>query len=166
METVLKFDKCVLVKELNDKIKKVGDTFEIANVLDGSFLLREAKSKVAVGVISFEDFDKHFVPVENFTGWTPWQQIVGFDGQNDAYYRTNRKKVQVKFIADKVRAESFCHKDDDFNLYFGVQLAYLRCLKKAMTQKSEKLQKELYRLDKEIYGIGQAEKKMINLLND
>ena len=52
METILKFDRVILTKELNDKIKKVGDVFEIANILDNSFLLREAKSRVAVGVVS------------------------------------------------------------------------------------------------------------------
>lgn len=164
MESVLKFDRVILIKELNDKIKKVGDVFEIANVLEKSFLLREAKTKVAVGVISFEDFDKHFVAEENFKGWTPWIQIVGYDGQNDAFYRTNRHKTQVKFITDKVRSESCCCREDDFNLYFGVQLAYLRCLKKAMSKKTSELQEEIYKLDKEIYNICKAEKKMINSL--
>ena len=110
METVLKYDKVILTKELNDKIKKVGDTFEVANVLDGSFLLRDAKTRVAMGIISFEDFDKHFVPVENFKGWTKWTQFVGFDGHSDVFYRTNRRKTQVKFLTDNVRAESCCHK--------------------------------------------------------
>ena len=164
MESTLKFDRVILIKELNEKIKKVGDVFEVANILDNSFLLREAKSKVAVGVVSFEDFEEHFVHEENFRGWTNWIPMVGFDGQNDAYYRTNRRKTQVKFITDKVRAEACCCKDDGFNLFFGVQLAYLRCLKKAMCIKSDKLQEEVYRLDKEIYDINQAEKKMINSL--
>ena len=61
MNTVLKFDRVILIKELNDKIKKVGDVFEIASILDNAFLLREAKSKIAVGTISFDDFEKHFV---------------------------------------------------------------------------------------------------------
>lgn len=164
METVLKFDRVVLTKELNDKIKKVGDTFEIANILDNSFLLREAKSKVAVGVVSFDDFEKHFVHEENFKGWTQWVQFAGFDGQNDAYYRTNKRKVQVKFITDKVRAESCCCKDDDFNLYFGVQLAYLRCLNKALLKKAAKYEEELKKIDAEVLDNINIEKKMINSL--
>lgn len=165
METVLKFDRVILTKELNDKIKKVGDVFEIANILDNSFLLREVKSKIAVGIVSFEDFNEYFVPVENFTGWTNWQQMVGFDGQNDAFYRTNRKKVQVKFITDKVRAEASCHKDDDFNLFFGVQLAYLRCLDKALLKKATKYEEELKKIDNEMMDNLRIEKKMINSLN-
>lgn len=165
MDTILKFDRVVLAKELNDKIKRVGDVFEIANIIDNSFLLREAKSKVAVGVISFEDFDKHFVPEENFKGWTRWTPFVGYDGQNDCLYRTNRKKVQVKFVTDKVRSEACCCKDDEFNLSFGIQIAYLRALNKAMAKKSDELQEEMNRLNKEIYENLKIERKMINSLD-
>lgn len=98
MKTVLNFDRVILVKELNEKLKQVGDAFEIANILDGSFLLRSAKTKDAIGVVSFEDFDEHFVHEENFRGWTNWTPLVGFNGHSDAFYRTNRKKTQVKFI--------------------------------------------------------------------
>lgn len=164
METILKFDKVILVQELNDKIKKVGDAFEIANVLDNSFLLRDAKSKVAVGVVNFSDFNKHFVPEENFKGWTNWTPLTGFDGQTDAFYRTNRRKTQVKFITDKVRSEACCCKDDDFNLFFGVQLAYLRCLNKALLKKAAKYEKELEKIGSEISDNIKIEKKMINSL--
>ena len=150
METILKFDRVILIKELNDKIKKVGDVFEIANILDNSFLLREVKSKVAVGVVNFEDFEKHFVTEENFKGWTKWTPIVGYDGQSDAIYRTNRKKIQVKFITDNVRAESCCRKGDDFNLSFGVQLAYLRCRDKALMKKATEHEEALKKIDIEL----------------
>lgn len=165
MNTILKFDKVILTKELDDKIKKVGDVFEIANILEDSFLLREAKNKVAIGIVSFEDFDKHFVPAENFKGWTRWVQFVGYDGQSDCLYRTNHKKVQVKFVKDKIRAEACCCKGDEFNLSFGIQLAYLRCLNKVMLQKSDELQEEMHRLNKEIYNNIKTERKMINSLD-
>ena len=169
METILKFDRVILTKELNEKIKKVGDVFEIANVLDDSFLLREAKSKVAVGVISFEDFDKHFVAAENFKGWTNWTPLVGFDGQNDVFYRTNMKKTQVKFIKDKVRAESCRNKKDDFNLYLGIQIAYLRCCNKLLNKhlqechdKKFELDKKMHDIESEIVDNERMLKKMIN----
>lgn len=164
METTLKFDRVVLTKELNDKIKKVGEVFEIANILDDSFLLREAKTKLAVGVIKFYDFDKYFVHEENFVGWTKWQKFVGYDGQSDCMYRTNGKKVQVKFLTDNVRAESCCHRKDDFNLSFGIQLAYLRCLTKAMNKKAGEYQEKLHKLNEEILDNIAIEKKMINSL--
>ena len=164
METILKFDRVILIKELNDKIKKVGDVFEVANILDNSFLLREAKSKLAVGVVSFEDFENHFVHEENFKGWTNWQTITGYDGQTDALYRTNRRKVQVKFITDNVRAESCCWRGDDFSLSFGVQLAYLRCRDKALMKKATEYEEALKEIDIELMDNLNIEKKMINSL--
>lgn len=166
METVLKFDKVILAKELNEKFKKVGELFEIANILnDSSFLLRDARTKVAYGVVSFEDFENHFVVEGNFTGWTPWTQFVGFDGQTDVLYRTNRKKVQVKFITDKVRAESCCHKEDEFNLFWGVQLAYLRCLNKALAKKKIEYENALTSVNASISENENIIKKMVNSLN-
>lgn len=164
METVLKFDKVVLVKELNDKFKKVGETFEIANILDNSFLLRDTKTRVAIGVVSFEDFERCFVHKENFKGWTQWTPLAGFDGQTDALYRTNYKKVQCKFITDKVRAECSCHKEDEFNLFFGVQIAYLRCLNKALIKRAAKYEEELKKINCEIMDNMRIIKKMVNSL--
>lgn len=164
METTLKFDRVVLVKELNDNIKKVGEVFEIANILDDSFLLRDSKTRVAVGIVSFEDFEKHFIHAENFKGWTQWTPLTGFDGQSDVCYRTNRRKVQVKFITDKVRAESSKHKDDEFNLYFGIQLAYLRALNKAHFKKMSKYEEELKKCNLEIIDNNRIIEKMIHSL--
>lgn len=164
MNSVLKFDRFVLTKELNEKFKKVGDVFEVAIVLDDSFLLRDAKTKVAVGVVNFEDFEKHFTKEDEFVGWTQWTPFVGFYGQTDVFYRTNRKKTQVKFLTDKVRAESCCNKVDDFNLYFGIQIAYLRCLNKALSKRKESLEKQLKHINVEIADNNKAMEKMINSL--
>lgn len=172
METILKFDRCILTKELNEKIKKVGEVFEVADVLDDSFLLREAKSKVAVGVISFKDFDKYFVKEDSFKGWTQWTPLVEIDGRNDCYYRTNRKKTQVRFLTDKVRGESCCHRGDDFNLYIGVQTAYLRCCNKLLSnqyvkyfEKKLEFAKKMDNARAEIAENKMILKKIINSLN-
>ena len=164
MNTTLKFDRVILIKELNDKIKKVGEVFEIANVFDDSFLLREGKTKLAVGVVSFADFEEHFVHEQNFKGWTEWTPIVGFNGQNDALYRTNGKKIQVKFITDKIRGESCCNNIDDFNLSFGLNLAYLRALNKAYSKKVAEYENELKRINGEIVDNERIMKQMINSL--
>lgn len=166
MNTVLKFDKVVLTKELNDKFKQVGESYEIASISEDSFLLRSAKTRVAIGVVSFEDFEKHFVKAENFKGWTDWTMLVGFDGQSDAMYRTNRKKTQVKFLTDKVRAECCCTKGDDFNLGFGVQLAYLRCLNKARETQKLELEEKLKMVNHELAENKAIIKKMVNSLED
>lgn len=164
MNTTLNFDRVILTKELNEKLKKVGDVFEIANIIDNSFLLRDGRTRVAVGVVSFEDFENHFVREEKFKGWTSWTPITGFDGQTDAFYRTNRKKVQVKFLTSKVRAECCCCKDNNFNLSFGIQMAYLRCLNKAREKQKEELEKALNMVKHDIAENETILKKMINSL--
>lgn len=165
MNTTLNFDRVVLVKELNEKFKKVGEVFEVANIRENSFLLRDGRTKVAVGVVNFEDFDRCFVHEENFKGWTNWTPLTGFDGQTDAVYRTNGKKVQCRFLTDKVRAEAACNVMDDFNLFFGIQLAYLRCLNKALANKKIRLETELNQINIDIVDNERIMKKMINSLD-
>lgn len=166
METSLKYDRVILTKELNDKFRKVGEVFEIANILnDSSFLLRDAKTKLALGVVSFEDFENHFVHEENFKGWTSWTPLIGACGETDAFYRTNRCKTEVRFITDNVRATSFTHKDDEFNLYFGIQLAYLRCLNKAETRRKSEYEEKLKVSNMRIIDNNKIMQKMINSLN-
>ena len=102
---------------------------------------------------------------ENFKGWTNWQKIVGFDGQSDVMYRTNKKKVRVKFLTDKVSAEACCCRDDDFNLGFGIQLAYLRCLNKAREKRRLELEAELAFTEREIAENKAIMKKMVNSID-
>lgn len=164
MKTVLNFDRVVLIKELNEKLKQVGEVFEIANIFEDSFLLRNSKTRVAIGVVSFEDFEKHFVHEENFHGWTSWTPLTGFDGQTDAFYRTNRRRVQVKFLTDKVRAESCCSKVNDFNLSYGLNMAYLRCLNKARKKQKALYEEKLREINHDIAENEVTIKKMINSL--
>lgn len=158
MNTTLKFDRVVLTKELNERFKQVGEVFEVAQIFDSSLLLRDSKTKVALGVVNFQDFENYFVPEDKRKGWTPWTQFVGFEGQNDASYRTNGKKVQVRFLTSKTRAEACCCKDDDFNLAFGLRVAYLRCLNKALAEKKMAVERELAENENIL-------KKMINALD-
>ena len=164
MKTVLNYDRVILTKELNEKIKKVGEVFEIANTFDDSFLLRDGKTRVAIGVVSFEDFESHFVHEENYKGWTNWIPITGFDGHSDVFYKTNRRKVIVKFLTDKVRAEACCAKEDEFNLSYGVQLAYLRCLNKALQKKKDEYEKAIGDITLEMSDNNNIIKRMIGSL--
>lgn len=166
MDTVMKFDRVILMKEMGDRFSTVGQVYEVANILNGeSFLLRDAKTKIASGVISIEDFDKHFVIENECTGWTPWQKFVGFDGQSDCLYRTNFKKVQVMFLTDKVRAEACCSKNDEFNLSFGIKLCYLRALNKARAKQKKELEEKLSMVNREIAENEKTMKFMLNSLD-
>ena len=166
MNTILNYDRVILTKELNERFSKVGDTFEVANVLEDSFLLRDAKTKTAIGVVSFYDFENHFVHEENFKGWSPWQRFVGFDGQNDCEYRTNRRKVQVRFLTDKVKGEACLNKNDDFNLTFGLHMAYMRARNKAAMKRKQMHIDALKELNNEIFDNEKAIEQMINSLGE
>lgn len=163
--SVLKFDKVILIKEFGDKMKKVGEVFEIASVLDNGFVIRDNKTKVALGFVSFEDFYKYFEKKnERKNAWTDWTPFVGFDGQTDTLYRSNGRKVQVKFLTTKDRAECCCCKNDEFNIGFGIQLAYLRCLNKAREKQRIELEEKLNMVEHEIAENNTIIKKMINSL--
>lgn len=102
---------------------------------------------------------------ENFKGWTRWTTMTGFDGHNDCVYRSNGKKVQIKFLTSNVRAEACCCKDDDFNLAFGLNLAYLRAMNKALTKKRIELEEELNSVEHDIARNKTIMKKMVNSLD-
>lgn len=97
--------------------------------------------------------------------WTNWEPLVGFNGQSDAFYRSNGKKTQVKFLTSKVRAECCCCSDDDFNLSFGIQLAYLRALNKARLKQKAELEEALNMVEHEIAENNTIIKKMVNSVN-
>lgn len=161
METTLKFDTVILTKELNDKFKKVGKAFEVANIFEDYILLRDATTRVAIGIVAYDDFVTHFEKEEKFEGWTPWVSFTGFDGQNDVVYKTNRRKTIVKFIKGNIKAESCCHKDDEFNLYTGIQIAYLRARNKVLAKQKAELEESLKKINREIADNSDIVKSMV-----
>lgn len=164
METVLKYERCILVKELNDRFRQVGQVYEIANILDNSFILRDSKTRVALGVITFEDFERCFVNEGKLKNWTSWTHLVGENGRTDAFYRTNGRRVEVKFVTDKVRATSCCHALDEFNLFFGIQIAYCRCENKALSKKVQEYAEKLLDVSTKINKNKEFIKHMVNSL--
>lgn len=167
METTLEFDKYILTKEMNEKLRKVGDVYEVANISDKGFLLRDNESKVIVGLVSFDDFAKYFVKKDKFKGWTPWTVLVGAYGESDVFYRTNGKRVQVKFVRDKIRAEASCNTkfDDEFNLFFGIQIAYMRGCNKLFQKYKNFYERELTNINREISDNNRYIETMINSIN-
>lgn len=129
-------NKVVLLKEYED-LKQVGITYEVANFTDEMVILREVKTKIAVGAIPLVDFYKYFKKIEDvkfkFTKWT--ELIDGTTGAVVGFYRTNHKKVQVmlpiEYNGSYIRDEASCNKGDDFDLWFGIRLAFARAKVKA-----------------------------------
>lgn len=133
--SVIKYDKVILKKELGDRLRMVGQEFEIANITEDKYLLRDAKTKVAIATVDIAEFEEYFEKPEKMVEWTPWTAIFdGISGGIDAFYRTKGKKVQVRLVRDKkpnekyILKEASCNTMDEFNLFFGITLAYKRCL--------------------------------------
>ena len=123
--TIFKNDKVVLMKEMGN-LHTVGEAYEVANITDIAVVLRDVNTKIAIAAVNIDDVEKYFEKPENVKAWTPWQRLVDQRGNTIAFYRTNRKKVQVR-TADGFRGEATCNKCDEFNLYFGLSLAMKRC---------------------------------------
>ena len=122
---IMRNDKVILTKTMGN-LQVVGETFEVANITETAVILRNASNKIAVGAVDITTFDQYFKKPEEVKGWTPWQRLVDQLGNTIAFYRTNWKKVQVR-TPDGQRGEATCNKCDEFNLYFGLNIAMKRC---------------------------------------
>lgn len=122
---IMRNDKVILTKAMGN-LQVVGETFEVANITETAVILRNASNKIAVGAVDITTFDQYFKKPEEVKGWTPWQRLVDQLGNTIAFYRTNWKKVQVR-TSDGMRGEATCNKCDEFNLYFGLNIAMKRC---------------------------------------
>ena len=148
---IMRNDKVVLVNGM-DGFKKVGETFEVANITETKVVLRDVTSKVAVGAVDIDVFENHFKKKEEIKGWTQWEKLVNRTGDIIAHYRTNGKKVQVR-TPDGYRAETTCHKSDDFNVFFGIQLAYNRCIEKCLNDEEDSLVVDMVAMERELNTI-------------
>ena len=132
-------DKVVLLKEYED-LKQVGTTYEVANFTDEMVILRSVKTKIAMCAIPLVDFYAYFEKKEDVRfKFTKWTELV--DGTTNGvvgFYRTNFKKVQVmlpiEYNGSYIRAESSCNVGDDFDLWFGIRLAFARAKIKAYNE--------------------------------
>lgn len=149
MNTIFRNDRVILMKEY-DKLKAVGETFEVANVTNTSVVLRHPVTKVAVGAVDIKDFYNYFT--KEIQGWTDWTVLVINGGQTVGWYRTNGKKVQVK-TNDGERAEATCNKTDRFNLYLGVNLAFSRCHKKFLQKVKTEIESQFVSAEHDLKSI-------------
>lgn len=101
------------------------------------------------------------------SSWTEWAEI-GKGAMPGAEYKTNSKKVKVRFLPNNIVAESCCCKDDTFNLTFGIRLAFLRCLVKAWEKSKGKCEdaNDMKKIDEVIAGIKTNIKEMIDSLDN
>lgn len=92
--------------------------------------------------------------VKKQSKWTDWTVIE--DDSMMGMYKTNHKKVRVK-LSDDFVGESCCSKFDEFDLDFGIRMAYLRCMAKMWKKGRDNIDKEIDAIEGEV-------KEMINSL--
>ena len=163
---ILKNDKFMLIKAI-EKLNKVGEIYEVGNITDTAVVMRDARTKVAIGAVNIDDFEEYFKKPEEVKTWTKWEKLIDESGNVIAFYRTNFKKVQVR-IFEGEHSEATCNKryGDEFNLYFGIQLAYRRCLEKSMKRLTEEYKTELNRFESMRIENKNMIKKMLRTLDD
>lgn len=157
---ILRNDKVILTKEMGD-LRMVGEAYEVANVVEDRVVLRDAKTKVAVGVIDIVDFWEYFKRPEDVKRWTNWTNIVDQQGNSVGSYRTNQRKVQVR-LANGTRSEVCCKKIDSFSLGFGINLAYERCTKKYLKHLETEYEASLKRVRADISECEHRMKQMVS----
>ena len=130
-------DRVILTKGIGS-LNTIGQVYEVARMTEDFIVVRDCVSKVAVASIDIEEFGNYFVKEKEVNNWTKWADIADPNGNMIAQYRTNNKKVEVRITNDMlghpdkkvIRSTATCNSEDEFNLAFGVQLAYLRCEQK------------------------------------
>ena len=130
-------DRVVLINEVGN-LNTIGQVYEVARMTENFIVVRDCETKVAVASINIEEFGNYFAKEKEHNGWTKWSEVVDPRGNMIAQYRTNNKKVEVRITNDMlgypdkkvIRSTATCSQGDEFNLAFGVQLAYLRCEQK------------------------------------
>lgn len=161
--SVLRGDKVVLIKEFENKLKMVGKEYEVANITETSIVLRDAKTKTAVAAVEIDKFDEFFKKPEEVTGWTEWTTFVT-EGSVIGFYRKKGRKVEVRWNGYKSAA--YCSHPDEFSLYFGLNLAYKRCIAKFLKDKQKEYKDMLHVVNGELLDYENAIKIMINGLEE
>jgi len=149
---ILRNDEVTLIKEF-ENLKKIGETYEVANITDTKIVIRDRNSKVALAAVEIENFEKYFKKDNEVNGWTDWIGITDEMNNLAAYYRTNQKRVEVKTVDGKFKGKSSCNKTDMFSLEKGIKLAMARCHKKIAEQEQSEVRQYLKNLTEEIDAV-------------
>ena len=158
-------DRVILVKEM-ESMENIGMTYEIADIRANKVILRDIVHKIAVGAVDIDKFEQHFKKAEEINkSWTKWIPLRNRNGDVIEFYRTNFKKIQVR-TPDNIRAEAACHKEDEFDLLFGIRLASARCDNKALKKIKKEYEDNLKEVNSSIVENKNYIKKLLRSLSE
>lgn len=128
-------DKVMMIRGM-ERMNMVGEMFEVSGITDNSIVLSREVDGVAVCAADVNTFDKYFVKPKEANVWSDWYELYDDSFNVYAWYRVRpaKGKVEVKIRFGNecmIRKTSTCSQGDEFNLEFGIRLAYNRCMKES-----------------------------------
>lgn len=140
-----KLDKVVLKKPLSTLA--VGSVYQVGEITKDKCIIRKVNTGVALAAVDIDDMDVYF-DKETLKGFSAWA-MFGAEGVAFGEYRTNGKEVQTRIIGAngkqyRSHAKANVKAGDEFRLFFGIRMAYLRTLLKVpvVTEHGEKQRQE------------------------
>lgn len=141
-------DKVMMIKGM-ESMCLVGEMFEVIGITENSIVLGREVDGVAVCAADINTFDQHFAKPKEMNVWTKWQALYDDNYNIYAWYRVRpvKGKVEVKVrfggTGTFIRKTATCSQGDEFDLEFGVGLAYNRCMKEAFRRNANVMRESM-----------------------
>lgn len=128
-------DKVMMIRDM-ERMNLVGEMFKVTGITENSIVLSREIDGIPVCATDIETFDKYFAKPKEANIWSQWFELYDDSFNVYAWYRVRpaKGKVEVKIRFGNecmIRKTSTCSQDDEFNLEFGIRLAYNRCMKES-----------------------------------
>ena len=146
--------KIRLVREIGKFPFRMGTIFTVEDFYkDDSIII---KNRLGIGIMTCDELEKYF-EIASKSKWTDWiikyKYSVTFSETNynkevDFKYRHNCKIVEI--IKDGIKVRAYCHKDDEFDLEKGIEVALAKFEIKKEENKVKKLSSDLIYSEKEL----------------
>lgn len=163
---LLKGGKIKLVKEI-EELKSmgygnIGDVYEIVDIKNGGIQFKFGG--MHLGIMSYNEFEEYFKKIKyeennktestpiklTWTEWKPCSDVLKNDPSAKNYsYKTNGKRVIVKYNLINVTSKNSCHPDDIFDIHIGVELGMAQIKEKMILNTIKKLKDDHF----EVAGI-------------
>lgn len=145
---IIKGDKIKLTKKIGNLLQ-IGSEFDVTSVENGAITF---SSRYGEGVMSYDEFEKHFEKVKKHT-WSRWfecntrflnyatneSEDVSFEYRTDNY-----KRVQMRLKNHpSIRTRTSCYKEDIFDIDKGYQIAKARLYVKWINEKVNEFVKSM-----------------------
>ena len=146
--------KIRLVRKMENFPFRIGTIFTVENITQNNHIT--IKNKIGIGIMAYDKLEKYF-EIASKNKWTDWtikyKYSIAFGETSynkgvDFKYRHNCKTVEI--IKDGIKVRAYCHKDDEFDLEKGIEVALAKFEIKKEENKVKKLSLELRFAEEEL----------------